>query len=137
MRFTNNTSEHAFRPIFVLRFYCNCNHSRALIFTPSCLCMPPKCPCTEIPSSSRNTKISTLVPHNFDRLRIFLWYFGKIFTKLGIKKGSYLYPDIRLSKKNRFFMNTLYYYKSCALELSANLSLSVKCKHLSGIMYVC
>ena len=45
----------------MLRFYCN--HSRVLIPTPSCLFMPPKCPCTEIPS--RNAKISTLDPHNF------------------------------------------------------------------------
>ena len=48
MRFTN-TSEHAIRPIFVLRFYCN--RSRALISTPSYRFMPTKYTCTVITSS--------------------------------------------------------------------------------------
>ncbi len=38
------TWERAMLHTFVLRF--SCNHSRALISTRSCLCMPPKCPCT-------------------------------------------------------------------------------------------
>ena len=49
------------RPIFVLPFYCN--HSHALISTPSYHFMPTKYTCTVIPS--RNAISSTLDPHNF------------------------------------------------------------------------
>ena len=60
MRFVN-TSEHAIRTIFVLRFYSDYPH--ALISTPSYLFMDTKFTCTVI--TSRNAISSTLDPHNF------------------------------------------------------------------------